>query len=89
MSFLSKYLRGWSFRTNRPTFESGQEITAVITGVDGDGVAVARIGDTMLRVEDAPETALDARTRLRVTEFDDAKFTGTAEFVDVLGEGAF
>lgn len=89
MNFITKYLKGWSFRTNRPTFDSGQEITAVITGVDGNGVAIARIGDSKLQVENAPKTAIDARARLKVTTFDDAESTGTAEFLDVVGEGTF
>ncbi|WP_134670858.1 DUF7513 family protein [Halorussus marinus] len=88
MSLLEKYLAGIGFRTNTPAFESGQEISAFVTGYDGD-TPIARIGDTVLRVEDAPADAVDARALLRVESFDDADHTGTATYLERTGESAF
>jgi hypothetical protein len=56
MSRFDAFVKGWSFRTNRPDFEPGTEITAFITGRQ-NGSYIARIGDTVLRVE---ETDTDA-----------------------------
>lgn len=88
MSLLDKYLAGVGFRTNTPAFEPGQEITAFVTGYDGDS-PVVRIGDTILRVADAPVDAVDARIRLRVESFDASGHTGTATYIERVGESAF
>jgi hypothetical protein len=88
MSLLEKYLVGVGFRTNTPAFAPGQEISAFVTGYDGD-TPVARIGDTVLRIEDAPADAVDARARLRVESFDDGDHTGTATYLERTGESAF
>ncbi|WP_224336711.1 DUF7513 family protein [Haloprofundus halobius] len=88
MSLLGKYLKGWSLRTTHPTFEAGQELSAFLTGYEG-GVAVARIGDTRIRVPDAPDGMVDSRVRLRVTSFDPNEHVGEAEFVEKVGDSAF
>lgn len=88
MSLKDKYLAGWWFRTNKPSFEPGEEITAFVTGYDGDA-PVARIGDTILRVEDAPADAMDTQVRLRVDSFDGNDHEGTATYLETVGESAF
>jgi hypothetical protein len=52
MSRFDAFTKGWSFRTNRPAFERGEEITAFVTGRDNGG-HVVRIGDTVLSIDDA------------------------------------
>lgn len=81
MSLLEKYLAGWTFRTSNPTFEVGQEIDVFLTD-HRNGSAVARVGDTVLLVDDAPVTAVDDRVRLRVEAFDENDHTGQATFVE-------
>lgn len=89
MSLLKKYLKGWSFRTTRPTFEAGEEISVFITGSE-DGSAIARIGDTKLRVQNVPDgEMIDTRVRLRVTQFNENDHVGEAEYVETVGESAF
>ena len=88
MSLLSKYLKGWTFRTNRPVFEEGAEITAFITGYE-NGSAVARIGDTILTVPNAPQEAVGSRVRLEVESFDGNDHEGRATFVEIVGGGSF
>ncbi|USZ68889.1 hypothetical protein NGM10_03925 [Halorussus salilacus] len=88
MSFLDKYLAGWGFRSHTPSFDPGEEITVFVTGHDGD-TPVARVGNTILRVENAPADAVDARVRLRVESFDDDAHTGTATYLERVGESAF
>lgn len=88
MSFLSKFRQGWGFRTTRPAFGRGEELSAFVTGYEGDS-AVVRIGDTKLRLPDAPDGLLDRRVRLRVTEFDDDRGVGEGEYLDTVGESAF
>ena len=88
MSLLEKYTRGWSFRTNRPSFEEGDEISVFVTGVEA-GTPIARIGDTRLRLPDAPEDLVDKRVLLRVTTFDEDSHVGEAEYLRTVGESAF
>jgi hypothetical protein len=88
MSVWEKYTKGWSFRTNRPTFAVGEEVELFVTGYEGD-TAVARVGDTILRVPDAPQGVLDKRVKLRVEEFDGNDHDGRATLLDVVGEGTY
>jgi hypothetical protein len=88
MSLLGKYLRGWSFRTARPTFDVDEEIEVFLTGVR-DGTVVARVGDTIIRVPDADPSDVDTRCRIRITEFDDDDATGEATLLATVGESAF
>jgi len=88
MSLLEKYTKGWSFRTNRPSFEAGDEISVFVTGVEA-GTPIARIGDTKLRLPDAPENLVDKRVLLRVTTFDEDSHVGEAEYLRTVGESAF
>lgn len=88
MSLLGKYLKGWSFRTSRPSFDVDDEIQVFLTGVQ-DGDVVARVGDTIIRVPDADTAYVDTRCRIRITEFDDGEATGEATFVEKVGGSAF
>jgi len=56
MSRFDKFFAGFSFRVDStPDYEPGDVIEVMVTGTEG-GDAVARIGDSMLRIEDAPAT---------------------------------
>jgi hypothetical protein len=88
MSLLDKYTKGWSFRTNKPSFSEGDEISVFVTGVEA-GTPLARIGDTKLRLPDAPTDLVDRRVLLRVTSFDDDQKVGEAEYLRTVGESAF
>ncbi|WP_049985362.1 DUF7513 family protein [Halobellus rufus] len=88
MSLLEKYTKGWSFRTNKPSFGEGDEISVFITEIDGE-TPIARIGDSKLRVHNAPGNLVDKRVLLRVTEFDESEHVGEAEYVETVGESAF
>ncbi|WP_433628502.1 DUF7513 family protein [Halomicrococcus sp. NG-SE-24] len=85
---MEQFLKGVGFRTNRPVFEPGEEIEVYVTGYEGDA-AVARVGDTVLRIPDAPRDALDKRVRLRVEEFDDNDHDGQASLLEVVGDQTF
>ncbi|NIB98774.1 hypothetical protein [Halobacterium sp. R2-5] len=88
MSLLEKYTKGWSFRTKTPSFQEGDEISVFVTGVEA-GTAVARVGDTKLRLPDADPALVDKRVLLRVTSFDDDEHVGEAEYLETVGESAF
>lgn len=90
MSRLDALLAGWGFRTATPSFDPDAEITAFVTGAEGDG-PVARIGDTRLRVVGVPdgESLVDRRVRLRVESFDESAHEGRATYVETVGESAF
>lgn len=85
---LSSFFAGIGLRTATPSFESGDEIAAFVTDTEG-GVQIARVGDTKLRLSDAPDDLIDKRVRLRVTEFDDDSHVGEAEYLETVGESAF
>jgi hypothetical protein len=88
MSVFEKYLAGWSFRTNRPPFVEGDSIEAFVTGFEDD-TAIVRIGDSVLRVLDAPQEALDNKIALTVESFDRDDHTGTGSFIEIVAKGAF
>ena len=88
MSLRKKYFAGLGFRTNKPSFEPGEEISAFVTGYEGD-TPIVRVGDTILRVKGAPENALDTRVRLRVEEFDVNDHDGTATYLETVGQSSF
>lgn len=88
MSLLEKYTKGWSFRTNKPSFSEGDEISVFVTGVEGDDL-IARIGDSKLRVTDGSTDLVDKRVLLRVMAFDDDSHTGEATYLKTVGESAF
>lgn len=88
MSRFDAFTEGVSFRSATPSFDEGDELTVVVTGVDADG-PIARVGDTVLRIPDAPADAVDAKVQIRVTAFDDNDHEGVAEFVERVGDTAF
>ncbi|WP_251330555.1 DUF7513 family protein [Haloplanus pelagicus] len=83
---LSKFFEGWTFRTNKPTYATGDELTAFVTSYE-NGVAQVRIGDTNISLPDAERGLGDRLVRLRVTEFDAADAAGTGELLDVVETG--
>lgn len=85
---MDKFLAGFNFRTKTPSFEAGQTIEVMVTGEDEEG-HVARIGDTILRVEGAPDGAVDTRIHARVTDFDESAHRGTAEYIETVGQSSF
>lgn len=89
MSLFEKYLAGWEFRSNYPSFDAGDEVELFVTGRE-NGAQIARVGDSKLRLdEDAPAGLLDKRVRLKVTSFDDDAHVGEAEYVETVGDSAF
>ncbi|WP_049898794.1 DUF7513 family protein [Halococcus agarilyticus] len=88
MSRLDALFEGVGFRTNRPTFEPGEEIAAFVTGYE-NGHALVRIGDTVFRLADATPDLVDTQVRLRVEEFDDNDHVGRATVLDEIGDSSF
>ncbi|EMA50620.1 DUF7513 family protein [Halococcus salifodinae] len=88
MSRLSALFEGVGFRTNRPTFEPGEELAAFVTGYE-DGQALVRIGDTVLWIDDTTPDLVDTQIRLRVEEFDDNDHVGRATVLDTIGDSSF
>jgi len=82
---LGKLFAGWTFRTNRPAYAAGDELTAFVTGYQ-DGAARVRIGDTIITLPDAGSGLRDRLVRLRVTDFDAEKSTGRGELLGVVEE---
>jgi len=80
---LRKLFEGWTFRTNRPAYAAGDELTAYVTGYE-EGVAQVRIGDTILELPDAERGLGDRLVRLRVTAFDTEESTGRGELLGVV-----
>ncbi|GAA0658564.1 DUF7513 family protein [Salarchaeum japonicum] len=85
---LDAFFAGVGFRTATPSFDAGDEFVVVVTGREGD-TPVVRIGDSVLRVPDAPRDSVRTKVRVRVESFDDADHTGTATYLETVGETAY
>ena len=80
------FLSGLKFRTSTPDYVEGDTLDAYVTGHGAGGGVRARVGDTVLRIDDADPSLVDALVRLRVTSFDTATHEGTAELVEVVAD---
>ncbi|QAU12720.1 hypothetical protein EKH57_08285 [Halorubrum sp. BOL3-1] len=94
MSVFDKFLAGWSFRGSRPDYAAGDTIEVMVTGREGDGgaaggTAIARIGDSTLRIEGAPEDAINTRIIVDVESWDGSAHAGRATYRKTVGESAF
>ena len=88
MSRFEKFLAGWSLRSSTPSYEPGDVIEVMVTG-DANGETVARIGDSTLRIRDAPDEALNTRVRVAVETWDGTAHRGTGTYRETVGESAF
>ena len=90
MSRFEKFLAGLSFRASTPDYEPGDVIEVMVTG-DGDrpGEVVARIGDSTLRIADAPADAVNTRVVVEVESWDGSAHAGRATYRKTVGESAF
>lgn len=78
MSVWRAMFGGWRFRSARPTFRSGDRLTAYVTGHEG-GEGVVRVGDSVLTVPDVGPGEVDRLIDLRVVDFDAGTGRGRAE----------
>lgn len=88
MSIISKYLKGWTFRTSRPDFEPGTEIRVTVNGFD-DGRGRARIGDSLLHIDECPEEAVDKRVMVHIDDWDTDNHVGEGTYLETVGEASF
>ena len=100
MSVFDKFLAGWSFRGSTPDYAAGDVLEVMVTGEGGGagegggsagegGDHVARIGDSTLRIEGAPEDAINTRIIVDVDSWDDSAHAGRATYRKTVGESAF
>lgn len=69
----------WTFRSGRPEFKPGEELTVYLTDFDaGSGQGTARIGDSVFEVTGAQAEQVDQLVTLRVESFSGDTFTGRA-----------
>ncbi|MFW5922220.1 MAG: DUF7513 family protein [Halodesulfurarchaeum sp.] len=88
MSFVEKYMSGWKFRTNTPDYDPGETIEVMVTSM-ADGKAKARIGDSVLRITDAPEGSENMRVLVEVDDWDEEDHFGEGTYLETVGESAF
>jgi hypothetical protein len=90
VSVFDKFLAGWSFRGSTPDYAAGDALEVMVTGVeDGGRTAVARIGDSTLRIEGAPADAVNTRVLVDVKSWDESAHAGRATYRETVGESAF
>lgn len=93
MSVFDKFLAGWSFRSSTPDYAPGDAIEVMVTGTEGGAgeanTAVARIGDSTLRIEDAPADAVNTRVIVDVESWDETEHRGVGTYRETVGESAF
>jgi|AntRauMinimDraft_4_1070384.scaffolds.fasta_scaffold00010_88 hypothetical protein len=88
MSRFEKFLAGWSFRSSTPDYAVGDVIEVMVTG-ETNGETTARIGDSTLRIDGAPDDAVNTRVRVAVETWDETTHTGTGTYRKTVGESAF
>ena len=88
MSRFDKFVAGFSFRDSTPDYEPGDVVEVMVTDQAG-GELVARIGDSTLRIEDAPADAVNTRVLVVVDRWDDANHSGAGTYQETVGESAF
>jgi len=93
MSVFDKFLAGWSFRSSTPDYASGDAIEVMVTGTEGGAgetkTAVARIGDSTLRIKDAPADAVNTRVIVDVESWDETEHRGVGTYRKTVGKSAF
>ena len=88
MSFVDKYMAGWKFRTTKPDYDPGETIEVMVTSMM-DGKAKARIGDSVLRIKEAPDDSLNMRILVEIDEWDSEDHIGEGTYLETIGESAF
>ena len=88
MTVREKWLAGWTFRTNKPDFEPGETIEVMVTSM-ADGKAKARIGDSILRIAEAPEGSQNMRVLVEIDEWDSEDHIGEGTYLETVGESSF
>ncbi|MFB6085476.1 MAG: hypothetical protein ABEJ84_01505 [Halodesulfurarchaeum sp.] len=88
MSVREKWFAGWSFRTGYPDYKPGETIEVMVTSMM-DGKAKARIGDSILRIADAPEGSENMRVLVEIDEWDDEDHIGEGTYLETVGESSF
>jgi hypothetical protein len=69
----------WTFRSARPTFEAGEELSVYLTAFDrASGKGEARIGDSILEVSGARADQIDELVVVKVESFDEQTHRGVA-----------
>lgn len=77
---MSKWFSTWTFRSARPEFAPGEEITVYLTEYDqATGTGRARVGDSVLEISGLSSAArVDELVDLRVESFDPDSSRGRA-----------
>lgn len=71
------------FRTSHPRFEPGDTLRVVMTDFDREQQeGIARIGDTILRIDGAERNDLDEEIEVKVEQFNAEESMGRAKIVD-------
>lgn len=71
--------KSWRFRSARPSFQPGDELTVYLTAFDEQsGRGEARIGDSILEVSGARSDQVDKLVTLRVEAFEAGASKGRA-----------
>jgi hypothetical protein len=82
-------MKGWQFRTTKPTLEEGSKINIFVNRYNGDNVGVANVGDTKLYIEGVEPEHVEKRVRVEVTEFDPEESVGRGVFEKIIGESSY
>lgn len=78
------FLESWSFRSATPSFEPGDRIRAIITDFNSqEGMGVARIGDTIIRVDNTTRDDLDREVGIEIEQFDRKRSRGEGRRLEI------
>ncbi|MUW15301.1 hypothetical protein GJ633_12065 [Halorubrum sp. CBA1125] len=88
MSRFEKFFAGLSFRGSTPDYAPGDAIEVMVTETRGE-TAIARIGDSTLRIEGTPADAENTRVLVDVETWDEESHSGTGTYRETVGKSAF
>ncbi|ADQ67409.1 hypothetical protein GL213_09160 [Halogeometricum borinquense] len=85
MSLLEQLTAGLRFRTTKPTYDAGDELTAFVTGANGSTLLV-RVGDSVIELPDEDPSLVDGTVRFEVESFDKSTHRGRGKLLEVVEE---
>jgi hypothetical protein len=79
------WLESLGFRTATPRFQDGETVNLVVTDYDEEGdEGIARVGDTVLRIEGVGPGDVNEQRTIKVTQFDEGTHTGRGQLASSL-----
>jgi hypothetical protein len=79
------WLESLEFRTAMPRFQDGETVNLIVTDYhEEEGEGIARVGDTVLRIEGVGPSDVNEQRTIKITQFDEGTHTGRGQLTSLL-----